>query len=91
MPPLGSIYHITITEAGPVPAQINVPTGAVVRWTVAMDRDDVQVQGEDGKWQSPVLKQGESFERGFSEWGEFPYRVLICGDGVAGAGTVRAM
>ena len=70
------------------PVTVEVPVGALVRWT-NNGREDHDVVSLDFKtFESPLLKPGQTFEFTATQAGQIPY-VCTLHDGMTGTLTVR--
>jgi plastocyanin len=69
---VGPPVRVTISNFVYLPDPARVPVGGTVRWT-NLDPDVHTATAEDLSWTSPVLGQGESWERTFTRPGTFPY------------------
>ena len=83
-------YTVLMGESCFLPPSITIRAGATIVWVEMGLLDHNAVAAEDGSFQSPLLRNGESFEHTFSEPGVYPYFCSLHGsrDGKGMAGTI---
>lgn len=83
-------YTVLMGESCFLPSSITIPAGATIVWMEMGLLDHNAVAAEDGSFQSPLLRKGDSFEHTFSEPGVYPYYCALHGsrDGKGMAGTI---
>lgn len=67
-----TVHNISISGFAFNPANLTVIQGDTVRWT-NFDNTGHTTTSDSGVWSSPLLGQGESYQRQFSVVGGFPY------------------
>jgi plastocyanin len=84
-PPPGEVVEITMQDNVFNPNEVTVPVNTTVRWRNAGGVEHNST-GAGGLWASPNLAPGATFQRTFSQAGEFDY---VCTLHAGMTGTVR--
>ena len=68
----GVVAQVTIANFVYLPDPVRIPVNGTVNWT-NLDPDVHTATAEDLSWSSPILNQGQSYSRTFTERGTFRY------------------